>query len=363
MPAKPHDGYHTYQEIMQHPQAWRAAIAEVNAQRSDLLQLWQPDGIGEVIFAGCGSTYYLARTAALVCQGMTGKPGRALPSSDMVLFPDIALAGEIPRMLIAISRSGETSETVKAAEMFQARDAGAVIGVTCYPESPLTRVVSLAVVAREAHEKSVAQTRSFTSMLVALQALCAVLSPGAGPKSLDMLADHSAALLDRCHALAQELAEDERIERFFFLGGGPFYGLACEAMLKMKEMSLSYAEAFHFLEFRHGPMAMVNDRTLVVGLVSAGAVAYEADVLAEMRQLGARVLAVTPVRLRADQVDFQIELPAGWDDLERGALYLPVLQLLAFYRALHNGLNPDQPNHLTAVVNLDMSRVQAGHAE
>jgi glucosamine--fructose-6-phosphate aminotransferase (isomerizing) len=125
-------------------------------------------------------------------------------------------------------------------------------------------------------------------------------------------------------------------------------------MLKMKEMSLSYSEAYHFLEFRHGPMSMVNRQTLVVGLLSEAALPHEIAVLKDMRALGGRVLAITPVKLPPEAADYQIVLPKGLTDMERGALYLPALQLLAFYRSLRNGLNPDTPTNLTAVVNLNI---------
>jgi glucosamine--fructose-6-phosphate aminotransferase (isomerizing) len=74
-------------------------------------------------------------------------------------------------------------------------------------------------------------------------------------------------------------------------------------MLKMKEMSLSYAEAYHFLEFRHGPMSMVNGSTLIVGLLSQAAYEHELALLREMRGLGARVLAITPNEIEAGEVD------------------------------------------------------------
>jgi glucosamine--fructose-6-phosphate aminotransferase (isomerizing) len=125
-------------------------------------------------------------------------------------------------------------------------------------------------------------------------------------------------------------------------------------MLKMKEMSLSYAEAFQFLEFRHGPMSMVNGNTLIVGLLSETAFEHELRLLLEMRGLGAKVFAITPIDLSQHQVDHQVVLPAGYTDLERGALYLPLVQLMAFYHAVSKSLNPDQPHNLTAVVSLDL---------
>jgi glutamine---fructose-6-phosphate transaminase (isomerizing) len=142
------------------------------------------------------------------------------------------------------------------------------------------------------------------------------------------------------------------LERYFFLGSGPQYGIANEGMLKMKEMSLSHSEAFHFLEFRHGPKSIVGADSLVAGLVSPEASGSERQVLEEMARLGATVLEITsepPMNGVARTVQLPATLP-GW---ARPALYLLPLQLLAYHRTIDKGLNPDSPRHLDAVVTLD----------
>jgi glucosamine--fructose-6-phosphate aminotransferase (isomerizing) len=82
------------------------------------------------------------------------------------------------------------------------------------------------------------------------------------------------------------------LDRYYFLGSGPRYGLACEVNLKMKEMTLAHSEPFHFLEFRHGPMSMVKDTAIVIGLLSQVKRNFEQAVLEELAQLGARVLSI-----------------------------------------------------------------------
>jgi glucosamine--fructose-6-phosphate aminotransferase (isomerizing) len=93
-------------------------------------------------------------------------------------------------------------------------------------------------------------------------------------------------LLNRFGALTRQMGEDLNLERFYFLGSGLRYGLASEVSLKMKEMSLSHSEPFPFLEFRHGPMSMVNERTLLIGLLSERNQAQEQAVLDEMQARG-----------------------------------------------------------------------------
>jgi glucosamine--fructose-6-phosphate aminotransferase (isomerizing) len=124
-------------------------------------------------------------------------------------------------------------------------------------------------------------------------------------------------------------------------------------MLKMKEMSLSYSEAFHVLDFRHGPMSMVNEKSIVVGLLSESALEQEVEVMKDMRKLGARVLMISEksypdLESIGDLILLNTGLP-GWAHAQS---YLPVLQLFAYYRSVSKGLDPDKPNNLEAVVRL-----------
>ena len=115
----------------------------------------------------------------------------------------------------------------------------------------------------------------------------------------------------------------------------------------MKEMTLTHSEPFHFMEFRHGPMSMVNEKAVVVGMLSEQNRIHEAQVLAEMKKLGGTVASLG--ESEADVV-FEFTYPES----VRSVLYLPVLQLMAFHRSLAKGLNPDRPKNLTAVVQLNL---------
>jgi glucosamine--fructose-6-phosphate aminotransferase (isomerizing) len=341
---------HTYREIKSQSETWAATLASFEEQSKGFGEFFaQP--YSEVIFTGCGSTYYLSMAASVIWQSLTGVPARALPASELWLFPEAFLTAQNP-LLVTVSRSGETTETLRALGVYHERSGRNSLGITCYPQSRLARDATFHLIAREAEEESVAQTRSFTSMLLLAQ--CAAGMAAGRPDYLAGLALVPAALqrlFVDYEALAKQLAEDSLLDHIVFLGSGANYGLACEAMLKMKEMSLTRSEAFHFLEFRHGPKSVVTGATLVVGLISDRAREEESKVLAEMRALGARALALSET-LEGLPVHEVVQLNSGLDDLSRGALYLPVLQLMAYYRAVEKGLDPDRPTNLEAVVRL-----------
>jgi glucosamine--fructose-6-phosphate aminotransferase (isomerizing) len=346
-------GLYTSLEIGSQPAVWQATLDEVASR-----QEWFFDQLADLartpfVATGCGSTYYLSLAAAATLRG-SGLAAAAAPASELAFF----MRQYVPhdRTLLAISRSGTTTETLWAVERYQReRPHGKVVVITCAPDAPLVERAEVCLIAPRAQEQSIAQTRSFTSMALLIQALAAFLTRDAARlERIRRLPSALAELFERAGELPRTIGADLGIQRFFFLGSGPLYGMACEAMLKTKEMSCSWAEAYHTLEFRHGPMAVVDADALVVGMISDSAAEAEIEVLQHMKRLGARTLAIAEAAGAYDWsgVDRVIELRSGLDEWERGALYLPLIQWIAFHRSLAKGLDPDSPVNLTAVVNL-----------
>lgn len=340
-----------YQEIMSQPEVWAATWRRLQDRREALGSLLFSQCWDGIYFAGCGSTYYLALAAANLHQQLTGQRTLGLPSSELAIFP----AGVYPDiadqrvLLVALSRSGETTETLQAVRGHRQRGLP-VLGITCHGDSPLARESEAYFAAEEAREESVPQTRAFTSMYLATQFVSWLVADDRPfLTALERLPDAGRTVLERSAGPAAELAEMDW-ERIIFLGSGPYYGLACEAMLKLKEMALGWSEAYHFPEFRHGPASLVDDRTLVVGLLSDTGGEAEPAVLADVRRLGGQTLAIADQAVSAEAATYSIALQSGLPELARGALCLMPLQLLAYGRARAHGLDPDHPRHLQRAV-------------
>lgn len=301
----------------------------------------------QVLCVGCGSTYYLALSAASLLQSRTGVIARAFPASELLINPrSVYVEGKT--LLLAISRSGTTSETLRVVADFKANHPGTVIVVTNYGASPLAEQGNIVLSMSDGQEVSVAQTRSFASMHVAAASLSDLLGPDALLISYkDALIEQGNRLIRAHHERARNLARDRKIRQVFFLGSGPRHGLANEVSLKLKEMSQTVSEPFHFFEFRHGPISMVDEHTLVVGMVSEGGYDHEMAVMTDVRRLGGKTLTL-------GEKGTDIEWKSGIAEHVRNVLYLPVLQLFAYHHAVYLGKNPDKPRNLAAVVELDL---------
>lgn len=340
----------TLREIHSQPEVWRACLATLDAVSPG--PLIKDPRVCEWVFIGCGTSFYLAQAAAASFTSLLGVSARALPASEYLLFPGLAVPAEAAAVFpVLISRSGHTSEVLRVAEALNQRGIE-FLAVTC-DGNELARLTARTLTLPVTEESTV-MTSSFTSMLIALQCIAARLAG-------------NSEFIDALHALPAELERllpvcAPRVERFArhpfsdaaFLGQGPFYPVAAETSLKVMESSSSYAQFFHTLEFRHGPKSMVSEDVLVGALVSESGCREEGAVLAEMKELGARTLAIAnsmSPELR-DSADLAIELSLPVPELARLVIYLVWGQLLGSYAGVRKGLNPDSPRNLTRVVTL-----------
>jgi glutamine---fructose-6-phosphate transaminase (isomerizing) len=340
-------GYHTRRELMSQPEVWAAAVEQLDGRYAELVRFLAQGQYTYVIFTGCGSPYYASVSAAVVWQSLTGVPAFARPASEVWLSPD-----DLPRLpgrglLVVSSRSGETSESVRACDTFRKTGRGDVLYIGCFSGRSLEAYSDYTLIFSEAHEESTAQTRALSTMYLATTGLALIAAQQRQElQELRKLRPAAQRMLEECGDLALSIGSDLNIDRFYFLGSRAVYGLASELSLKMKEMTLSHSEPFHTLEFRHGPRSMATAGACVVGLLSEGRRPLEQAVLAEMVDQGAQLLTM-------DEHDADVAFQSGLPAPVRDVLYLPVGQLVALERSLAKGLNPDAPENLVAYVTLD----------
>lgn len=333
---------HTEKEIFSQPEVWQTTIDRFDATEVD--SFWNSIQPHRVLVTGCGSTFYLSLTVASLVRNIVGTGARGIPASELVLQPAPSMPPIDDTVLIAISRSGTTSETLAAVDRFKEFGGAGVVTVTNHPDSPLAQASDVVLGVPEGQEKSVAQTRSFSSMLlIAQMAIAGIVGLDTAPAK--SLPDLAADLLDASHDPMTDLASDVDLKRFYFLGSDPLFGIASEGMMKLKEMSLTDCEAFHTLEFRHGPMSMADQTAVVVGLFSEHGRALEAPVVQEAADLGARTITVG--------MDADLAISGDLPRWARPVLHLPPLQILALERARSKALDPDRPRNLVAVIELD----------
>lgn len=283
---------------------------------------------------GCGTSYNLALSVA-AWGNAAGHRAVAVPGNEWLRRPQNYLPDWRAATVIALSRSGESTETVAAAR--RSRDAGlSVVGITCEDESSLARLSDPVLFSPTDPREGIVMTTSASLMLLTGQRLV-----GAAP-DLAAAVDAATGLIKSFEQHADRLLAGR--EHVVYLGAGTSYGLAVEGGLKLQEMSQVFTQAYHPLEYRHGPISLVDGRTLVVMLYSEGAEEEERSLVADLRTLGARVIGI------GGPGDAQLPLAAS--GATRLLAMLPTLQLLGEHMAASRSLDTTTPRHLTKVVRL-----------
>jgi glutamine---fructose-6-phosphate transaminase (isomerizing) len=352
-PSQSRPGEHTLQEILLQPRIWSETETQLREARllekfSDLFSPRSP-----WLFVGCGSSYYLSRLIAALWTKHFYIPATGVPASELLFAPEETLRRLGSEQVVLMSRSGETTEVLRAAELLQKHHTVQTLGVTCNPKSPLEELCTHSFKLTWADEKSTVMTRSFTAILLAFQRLALqFVGDSQFSGALDQLPQRGQEWLDMHAKKIQEFAANKKFADYVFLGQGVHYWLAQEAGLKVTEMSSSYAQVYHSLEFRHGPRSIAGPNTLITFFISEAAAEEETLLVKELKELGAAICVIVN-RATPDlkkHSDLLIELSLDGPEFARYAVTAIPAQLMGTAIGLRKGLNPDAPKNLTRAV-------------
>jgi fructoselysine-6-P-deglycase FrlB-like protein len=293
----------TSQELLSQPDCWRIA-----ADRAGQLASRLPSPGARVALAGCGTSLYMAQAMAAWREAQGDGVTDAFAASEMP-------AGRRYDQVIALSRSGTTTEVVRL--ISELRPANRVLAITAVPSGPVANAADDVIELAFADEASVVQTRFATTA-------CALWRRNLG-HDVATLADSAEAALDRAQGLdgAQLGTDLGQFRQFVFLGRGAGAALASEAALKFREAALAWSEAYPALEFRHGPISVIDERTLIWAIGH-----LDAELAAQIAATGATVR------------------PSVGDPM----VDLVLVHQAAVALAGQQGLNPDEPRRLTRSV-------------
>ena len=319
------------------------------------------DSIERVHIIACGTSYHAGLIARYWFEGLAGVECIVEVASEFRYRRPVV---KPHTLLLTISQSGETADTLAALREARRRGYHATLTICNVPESSLVRESDLSLMTRAGPEIGVASTKAFTTQLVALMLLVIMVGRRHGLEeavesrlvqdliSLPVCIEQVLELNDKIEALSQQFGDKHHA---LFLGRGTHYPVAMEGALKLKEISYIHAEAYPAGELKHGPLALVDSEMPII------AVAPNNDLLeklksnlSEVRARGGKLLvfADASVSVEADGNDQIIEIPSVPDSIAPIIFTIP-LQLLAYHVALCKGTDVDQPRNLAKSVTVE----------
>ena len=314
-----------------------------------------------ILITACGTSYYAGMVAEYLIEDICRIPVEVEYASEFRYRNPVIRDGDV---VIGISQSGETADTLVALEM--AKDYGATVyGVCNVVASSIARATHAGVYTHAGPEIGVASTKAFTAQLTVLSMIALTVAKYRGTISLPDFA-RKLRELDRIPELVSEVLEAESLikeiayrfkdaSNFLYLGRGIHYPVAMEGALKLKEISYIHAEGYPAAEMKHGPLALVDEDMPIVVIATRDS-AYEKVVsnIQELKSRKGKVIAIvnhgdTTVR---DMVDYTIEIPESDPHFSAMISVIP-LQLLAYHIGVFKGCNVDQPRNLAKSVTVE----------
>lgn len=349
-------------EIASQPTVWKEVYQLIINQKPSLKSFLAPILALkdlQIVLAGAGSSAFLGESAKTLVEQKTGKITQAIPTTDIVTHPKLLSASNKPLLLVSFGRSGNSPESLETVELSDkyCREIYHLI-ITCNKDGKLAKYAGgnpencySLVLPEKTNDKSLAMTSSFTSMLLSILLIA----------DLEQLEDNKIQVESCIGSAKQIIQQKERLkilstkeyDRVVFLGSGELLGIARECSLKLQELTDGQLVCKHdsFLGFRHGPRAIVNEKTLMVYLFSQDSHVrkYENDLAYSIAQepRGICSLAVgTNCDTEENNSDRQshITIQANSSNLFYPVAATLIGQLLGYYRSLYLGLDPDNPS-------------------
>ena len=352
-------------EIMEQPRALKSTIeARLRSGRVELDIGWDAADMASfrrIVLTGCGSAYHAAVAGKYVIESLCRVPVEAELASELRYRDPIVGADTL---LIAVSQSGETADTIAAMRECASRGAR-VLAIVNVVGSTVARLADAVLYTYAGPEIAVATTKGYTTQLAALYLFAVWAAEGLGRIEKTRYNELVAAL-SALPARMQRAIDLNTHARYlagrwhgqgamFFIGRGMDYAAAMEGSLKLKEISYIHSEAYAAGELKHGTIALIDEKRLVVALCCQTALFGKMmSNVEEVKARGARVLAVAPEgdrRIFADADDV-LFAPRG-EELFAAAPELVPLQLFAYYVALENGCDIDKPRNLAKSVTVE----------
>ncbi len=336
-------------------EALERTFRSVLAMRGEIRRFFASAPGASVHYLGCGSGYALCRSGARQLAVRTGRPASAWAAGDVLLHAGRYAAAMSGGLLVAPTRSGRTTEVVRAVEAVRAAAGRRVplLSVVCATDTPVGALSDLCVELPWAFDESVCQTRSVSNLYLA-QALAAafVADDARLPADLQRAVAAGPGFRDRYAAALKGIAAQDWTEAVV-LADGEASGLAAEGALAFLEIAGIAGRQYHVLDARHGPMATIGRKTLVLVLRDGEGDPAVRALIAETVSRGATVVACSGLpRTPVPGTALEATIGVALDPAAQALPFLYLAQALAVGKAEALGIDPDRPDGITAWVAL-----------
>ncbi len=343
----------TYKETTNQYEALKKTFKHIANQKLSLCQFIDTHKPKSITFVGCGSSYYISQSFEMMAKVRMGIPASSIPAGDLMLnFRKYAKMLE-NTLLVVVSRSGSTSEVINAIKNIKAEHNTPVLSVSCVEGSELSKISDICIEIPWAFDESVCQTRTVSNLYSAITQVIGYWSDdNTLINDLNTVIEAGDTYLSKNEAGLKSVACMEWTKTVL-LADGELQGIASEGSLAFKEISQIPSNCYHLLDSRHGPMVMINKDTLVIACLTNSDINSQIALVRDVVCKGAKIVVYTDEPIPGiEGVTLHVTSGLSLDNAVQGIPFINLSQLLAYYKAVETGSNPDQPDGLTAWIKL-----------
>ena len=347
--------YLTEKEIFSQQEALEKSFDSVMSERSKLAG-YLAASRRRYVFFGCGSSYMLAKSAAKMFALKPGVDAYAIAGGDYLLDPDLHQPLVENTVIVFLSRSGSTSEILRAAEELRKHGNGPLVSITMREKSALEDMADYSLTLPWAFDESVCQTRTVTNFFVVLLLMSAIYDGNqAQIDDVSKAISEVSGLLNKWRPSLADIAREKTFSDVVVLADGVLCGIAEEASLAFTEICLISGKYFNLLDYRHGPKVLNSTSTLTIVAIqpvdNPNKTKLQDDLLNDIKACGGTTVVIRPQKNTDFTGDFTIDCDFTFFPTY-GIALICAAQILALEKALSSGINPDKPSGLTAWISL-----------
>ena len=340
----------TEKEILDTPNALKKTYDYFCANTEKIEAFFKNNTLRKFVFFGCGSSYMLSKSACSLFASLPATSATAIAAGEYIVDPEYFRETVKDSIIVTISRSGKTSEMVKAVKHIKETLGCDVISISMKDENDIMPMSQLDITLDWCYDNSVCQTRTVTNLYTAILLLASYYAKDeALNKSVKAACELNEQFqLDNMETIEKIAAMDW--EDVTVLADGAVGGIAEEGALAFTEIAMLTGRYFRMLDYRHGPIVISGEKSLTVMLINPSEDDLQKDMVADVMAHGGPVLVVSKHKdniygaTAHIQID-GIEKFAAW-----GIPFIFISQMTAFNKSVNMGGNPDAPKGLDAFI-------------
>lgn len=340
----------TEKEILDTPNALKKTYSYFCEKSNEIEAFFQKNTLRKFTFFGCGSSYMLSKSASSIFSSFENTSATAIAAGEYIINPAYFKETVKDSIVVTISRSGKTSEMVKAIKHIKETLGCDVISISMKDQNDIMPMSQLNLTLDWCYDNSVCQTRTVTNLYTSILLLASFYTKNEGLRNSVKVACETNEQFQMANRETMEKIAALDWEDVTVLADGPVRGIAEEGALAFTEITMLVGRYFPMLDYRHGPIVISGKKSLTIMLINPAEDDLQKDMVADVMSHGGHVVVVSKHKENIYGATAHIQIEGIEDFAAWGIPFIYLSQITALCKSVNMGGNPDAPTGLDAFI-------------